>query len=239
MRPGRNAPSSLEDAAAHLRGSVGAARRGGESLHSIRAAERDILRRWAERQGRLFGEDPTLNLSRRSSHGEHTVSFDETELCWWKITHPGKAGVGAEFDFEPLPPFGINRVFARELLPSEYIERMILHNREFGDDVRLEGYLDAAEPSLIISQPDIAGTPATEEEMCHQMEAFGYHPLGRLQIGKAGSISFYHPNRRIALFDAHPGNFFRTGTLTIPIDGLMSEISNPAEHQWLMDQLQR
>lgn len=114
---------------------------------------------------------------------------------------------------------------------------MILHNREFGDDVRLEGFLDMPEPSLIISQPDIAGTPATEEEMCNQMEAFGYHPLGRLQIGKAGSISFYHTERRIALFDAHPGNFFRTGMLTIPIDGLMSEISNPAEHQWLMDQL--
>lgn len=70
MRPGRNAPSSLEDAAAHLRGSVVATRRGGESLHSVRAAERNILREWAERHGRLFGEDPTLNLSRRSSHGE-------------------------------------------------------------------------------------------------------------------------------------------------------------------------
>ena len=145
--------------------------------------------------------------------------------------------MGAEFDFEPLPPFRINRVFARELLPSEYLARMILHNREFGDDVRLEGFLDLPEPSLIISQPHIRGAPATKTEMCRQMEAFGYQLLAILPIGKAGSLSFYHPERRIALFDAHPGNFFRTATLTIPIDGLMAEISNPAEHQWLMEQL--
>ncbi|RYD38199.1 MAG: hypothetical protein EOP87_02015 [Verrucomicrobiaceae bacterium] len=216
---------------------MGATRRGGESLHSIRAAERAALREWANGEGRLFGEDPTLSLSRRSSHGEHTVAFDSDGLCWWKITHPGKAGVGAEFDFEPLPPFQITRVFARELLPSEYITRMILHNQEFGDDVRFEGFLDQPEPSLIISQPDIEGTPATKEDMSHQMEAFGYQPLGILPIGKAGSLSFYHPGRRIALFDAHPGNFFRTTKLTIPIDGLISEITHQAEHEWLVKHL--
>lgn len=216
---------------------MGATRRGGESLHSIRAAERDILREWASDQDRLFSEDPTLNLSRRSSHGEHTVAFDSDGSCWWKVTHPGKSGVGPEFDFEPLPPFHIHRVFARELLPSEYIARMILHNQEFGDDVRLEGFLDLPEPSLIVSQPNIKGTPATREDMCHQLEALGYQFLGIDPIGKAGSLSFYHPERRIALFDAHPGNFFRTSGLTIPIDGLISEITRQEEHEWLVRHL--
>lgn len=235
MRPGRNAPSSLEDASAHLQRSMGSARRGGESLFELRTSERAILRNWCQAHGCVFTEDPTLNLDGRRSHGEHSVAFDPANAIWWKTTHPGKAGVGAEFHYEAVPPFRITNVSARELLPSEYLSRMLLHNREFGDDVRFEGYLDAEQPSLIVSQPDIEGEPATAEDMIGQMLQFGYLSLGMLEIGKAGSISFYHPDRHIAVFDAHPGNFFRAGDITIPIDGIIAEIGSEAEHQWLLD----
>lgn len=133
-----------------------------------------------------------------------------------------------------LPSFSVTGIFARELLPSEYLARMLLHNREFGDDVRLEGYLDTSEPSLVISQPDIEGTPASADQMSEQLGKFGFQPLGNLRIGKNNSISFYDPQRRIAMFDAHPGNFFHTKTLTIPVDGIIEQIAAEAEHQWLL-----
>lgn len=234
MRSGRNAPSALEDAAANLRSGMAAARRGRESLPELRARERLLLREWAEGEGCLLQEDPTLRLQRRSSHGEHVVGFDPDSGIWWKTTHPGKAGVGAEFTYELLPPFLVSGINARELLPSEYLARLILHNREFGDDVRLEGYLDFDLPSLVVSQPDIDGTPATADQMVQQMRALGYRSLGNLQVGKKNSISFYDPERRIAMFDAHPGNFFHTNGLTIPIDGILAEIPTDAEHDWLL-----
>lgn len=214
---------------------MGTARRGRESLPELRAKERFLLREWAEAEDCIFREDPTLTLDRRSAHGEHVVAFDPSAMIWWKTTHPGKAGIGAEFDYEMLPPFSITGVFARELLPSEYLARMILQNREFSDDVRLEGYLDVTEPSIIVTQPNLKGQPATADQMSAQMRDFGYLPLGNLQIGKKNSISFYQPDRRIALFDAHPGNFFHANGMTIPIDGIITEITADAEHDWLLN----
>jgi hypothetical protein len=133
-----------------------------------------------------------------------------------------------------LPPFSVTGIFARELLPSEYIARMLLHNQEFSDDIRLEGYLDLLEPSLVISQPHIKGTPATADQMSEQMLQMGYLSLGALEVGRKNSISFYQPERRLAMFDAHPGNFFHTDGLTLPIDGIIAEITADAEHEWLM-----
>lgn len=216
---------------------MGPARRGRESLPELRTKERALLRAWAEAGDCIFNEDPTLTLDRRSAHGEHIVAFDPVAMIWWKTTHPGKAGIGAEFDYELLPPFSVIGIFARELLPSEYLARMILQNREFSDDVRLDGYLDAAEPSIIISQPNFKGQPATADQMSAQMRDFGYHSLGNLQIGKKNSISFYQPDRRIALFDAHPGNFFHANGMTIPIDGILAEITAEAEHHWLLQHI--
>ena len=216
---------------------MGAARRGRLSLPELRNREREILREWFIACGRVFPQDPTLSLQRYQVHGEHRVAFDPRSSCWWKSTHPGKCGVGVEFHYEDLPPFRITGVSARELLPSEYLERLILHNHEFGDDIRLEGYLDGPTPSLVISQPDIAGDPSTAAYMADQMLAMGYLSIPVLTVGKTGSISFYNPEKRIALFDAHPGNFFRTGFMTLPVDGIIVEIRDDAEHGWLLDRI--
>ena len=136
-----------------------------------------------------------------------------------------------------LPAFLVGGIFARELLPFEYLTRMILQNREFSDDVRVEGYLDASEPSLVISQPNLKGQPATADQMSAQMLHFGYLPLGNLEVGKKNSIFFYQPACRIAVFDAHPGNFFHENGMTIPIDGILAEITADAEHHWLLQHI--
>lgn len=235
--PGRNAARSLQDASTHLGAGMGAARRGRLSLLELRKREREILREWFIASGRVFEQDPTLKLERYQVHGEHRVAFDPKSSCWWKSTHPGKCGVGVEFHYEDFPPFRITGVSARELLPSEYLERLILHNHEFGDDFRLEGYLDGPAPSLVISQPDIVGDPATAADMVDQMLDMGYLTIPALSVGKPGSISFYHPEKRVGLFDAHPGNFFRTSFMTLPVDGIILKIRDDAEHRWLLDQI--
>lgn len=230
----RNAPDSLRDAAAFVRARLGAARPSRTSLPELRRIQREALRDWAEARGRSLGDDPTLKLGRRAAHGEHTVAFDSAGACWWKITHSGTCGVGAEFHFDELPPFEVIKISARELLPLEYLERLILHNEHFGDDVRLEGYLDLPRPRVVISQPDIVGAPASADKMTTQMADLGFRELPGISIGRTGSISFYQPDERIAVFDAHPGNFITSQGLCLPIDGLIQRIELPAEHDWLV-----
>jgi hypothetical protein len=116
--------------------------------------------------------------------------------------------------------------------------KMTQHNTEFGDEIRFEGYVDLEQPSLVVSQPDIAGTPATQDQMENQMKLLGFLPLPNARLGKPNSISFYHPKRGIALFDAHPGNFFQSAEATLPIDGIISHITQPTEHAWLMDRVE-
>jgi hypothetical protein len=231
--PGRNAPSSVEEAAAHLRASMGSARRGRHSLAELR--DREILKAWFDGQSRVFREDPTLSLDQRQAHGEHCVAFHPETMSWWKTTHPGKFGIGAEFHYDDLPPFAITTISARELLPSEYLERLILHNHEFGDDIRVEGYIDGPSPSLVISRPGIEGEPATADQMEQAMRSLGYLPVPGIHVGRSESISFYYVRKRIALFDAHPANFFYSDGMTLPVDGIILQINNDSEHQWLSD----
>lgn len=138
-----------------------------------------------------------------------------------------------------------------ESLPQlRAIERQILRtwafekDRLFQDDPTLKlerrqahGEHVVGFESLVVSQPDIAGAPASQEQMEKQMLLLGFRPLSGVRLGKPCSISFYHPERRIALFDAHPGNFFHTPGGTLPIDCILSNIQQPAEHAWLMDRV--
>jgi hypothetical protein len=65
----------------------------------------------------------------------------------------------------------------------------------------------------------------------------GYAPLDQVQLGRAGSLSFYQTERRIAFFDAHPGNFFTIGNVTLPVDGIILEVHHESEHLWLAERI--
>jgi hypothetical protein len=73
--------------------------------------------------------------------------------------------------------------------------------------------------------------------MDNQMRIMGYLPLNEISLGKPNSVSFYQPVRRIAVFDAHPGNFFAVYAATIPVDGILTKIQHPSEHAWLMERI--
>lgn len=101
------------------------------------------------------------------------------------------------------------------------------------------GDLNAAEPGITISPPHLSSQPPTVGQMAAPLRKFGFPPPGSLRIGNKNSISLDQPTRRIAMFDAHPGTFFHTAGLTIPIDGILAEITADAEHEWLRQQVSR
>ena len=98
--------------------------------------------------------------------------------------------------------------------PIGYLERWSLHNELFGDDVRFLGALVTdCGLRLIIQQPAIAGTPATDEEIKRFFLSSGWQ---RFIID--GNVAYFDPARRVVISDTHRGN------IILMDDGLLAPI---------------
>ena len=101
----------------------------------------------------------------------------------------------------------------------EYLSRQILQNRYFGDDIRLVAVINASgRPRILITQPHVAGEPATYDEI---QDWFGF--LGFVRLVCNGSIAWYLESENLLIADAHEGNVIKArthweGTVLLPID---------------------
>lgn len=139
--------------------------------------------------------------------------LDEASQRYFKATFPGRFG----FTVIALPELGLELVPAT---PLEYLERWLLQNSLFGDDVRLEGI--ASEDvglTVLISQPNITGDAATPDEIEAFMRQLWFQPLTGTSLGGPGALGFYRDLDEVAAFDAHPGNFVKDQAgVILPID---------------------
>ena len=98
--------------------------------------------------------------------------------------------------------------------PIAYLERWQLHNELFGDQVTFLGALQTEFGlRLMIRQPAIAGTPATDE----QIQQF-FIDAGWKRFEIEGNTAFFDVDRRIVISDAHRGN------IILMQDGLLAPI---------------
>lgn len=107
-------------------------------------------------------------------------------------------------------------------LPLEYLERLLLQNELFGDEVTFVGIGgERNQPTIITRQPDIPGDFAEIAEIIYLMtREFGFELLpARFSIGYANSLAFIRGD--IAVFDLRPANVVRTADgVIIPIDSI-------------------
>ncbi|KAB2638881.1 MAG: NAD-dependent DNA ligase LigA [Verrucomicrobia bacterium] len=106
-----------------------------------------------------------------------------------------------------LPP-----AFGAQSGALAYLTNLAAVNSLLGDDVRFHGVLETATgPSLVTSQPYIAGTQPTAAEVASWFESNGYHSTGHNR--------WKNPATGTEIADAHIGNLIKTddGEL-IPID---------------------
>lgn len=167
--------------------------------------ELGIFREHASRVG-LALPDPPAELSRPPDDegNEHQIWFQPEFRRFLKVTWP---------DF-----YGLKVVHRSEeeakASPIDYLERWQLHNELFGDEVRFLGVLEeAGSLRMVISQPAIAGEPATTAEI----EAF-FLRNGWLRFMVGGEVAFFDPERQVAVSDTHRGN------LVLMADGLLAPI---------------
>jgi hypothetical protein len=102
----------------------------------------------------------------------------------------------------------------RKSSPIAYLERWQLHNELFGDQVTFLGALQTESGlRLMIRQPAIAGTPATDEQIQQFFTDAGWK---RFEI--EGNTAFFDADRRVVISDTHRGN------IILMQDGLLAPI---------------
>lgn len=216
---------ALESALHDLRGGAGTVRPGAAQrpgdLDEVAREERFILTEWARRNGRIL--DAESHRTRVTGCGaEHAVFFDSSTQRYFKLTLEGGLTVGTDFRLGKRSQRWLGVPFVREATPREYLERLVLCNQVFGDDLRLEGVItDREPPSIVTSQPVIRGRETTREEIAAFHTRLGFQPVPGVVAGRHDSASFYRPDDRIAVFDAHGENLLTDGTQVAPIDVLV------------------
>ena len=117
-------------------------------------------------------------------------------------------------------------------LPGEYLDRLLLSNRVFDDDVKLVGITREPEGIVVITtQPTVVGDAASGDEMLAFFASRRFDLLPGFCAGYKGSLSFYRDLDQVAVFDAHPANFIRDRQgVILPIDGVVVAADDELAH---------
>jgi hypothetical protein len=202
--------------------------------------QREILVKWASDKGLALEAQDWLSR-KQQTHGEHHVFFDPDKQRYFKITHAGSnldvAGFAIAVGVDDIRMSRHSQrwmcvPYIRDATPFEYLERLIIFNRAFGDDIQIEGVIcNPGQIAIVTSQPLIRGKPASHKQVREAMHDLGFiqsdcPPLGRKNIT---SLSFYHPGEGIAVFDTHAANFLVNEGIVAPIDALITPMDDSLE----------
>lgn len=104
--------------------------------------------------------------------------------------------------------------------PAEYLTRLHIGNKAFGDDWRLEGVgFENGRLVVFTSQPTVVGEAASPAEIIAFMERRRLMLLNGVALGQSGALSFYRDLDQLAAFDAHPANVLKDEAgVILPID---------------------
>jgi len=231
--PGRVSRAAEGDSlrAAHRFLSGGAAAISGSAgeLYAERAtSEGRALWQWAKEAGCCLTPDEWLTRFKQDKHGgqEHRVWYAEDAGRYYKATHAGRYGWYAALDYrynkrtqEDEPYIGMG-----DATPLQYLDRLILQNDVFSDDIALEGmWLEADGLAILTSQRYISGKAAKPAEILEVLDTLGFERIPGLPANTEDCFSFYDRTARVAAFDAHTGNFIKAASRgkVVPIDLVM------------------
>lgn len=145
------------------------------------ADEQQRLRQWASNNGKL-----KQTLPQEHTRGsEHIVDFSKVEKTGrvFKATRPDShKGYGIALGS-----------YSQGATPSEYLDRVALHNRIFNDDVRLEHVVPVGSKlSIVTSQPMIEGREPSQDELDSMMHSKGFEHIGKGMYHHAGEGLLVH-----------------------------------------------
>jgi hypothetical protein len=188
--PVADARRTLESAADFTRGGGAPApdHDGDNATRSKRVeTERRRLIQWAKENGKLSPSNRRLPEFTRG--GEHGVFFSKAKRRYLKATLPERQrGYGIALGS-----------LTRGATPAEYLDRLLLQNQIFDDDIRLERIIpNNGKPIIVTSQPAIKGKPPTQIALDEMMTLKGYEKLA--------DGAYYDERNGLLIFDLFPRN---------------------------------
>ena len=210
------APSALRDAASHLRASLRADGAADGEDEDFERPEREwaSLIQWAEDQGLIL--PASFPAAEKEGGREHLVRFDSSAGLWWKYTHLSTAGKTVSWDLDGRP-------YMHNALPLQYLERLLLQNQVFGDEVQLRGLWNPSgyDWTLVSTQPHVVGEKVSLMELKKAFELVGFECLPWRGIGYADSLAFRKEG--FDVWDVHPANALVTSDgLPLPFDTVLT-----------------
>lgn len=172
----------------------------------VEVEQRQLIQ-WAQKNGKLGTSGRLPPIFARG--GEHQVYFQKHTRRYLKVTLlERKLGYGLALGSH-----------IQGATPSEYLDRLDLQNQIFQDDIRLERIVaNNGKPIIIISQPAIKGTKATQPALDDMMTGMGYEKLA--------DGAYYDEPNGLLIFDLVPRNAFQAADGQIyPIDPVIQRIT--------------
>ena len=205
-------------AANHLRESIGTDKR---SIAGAEASSRQagILAEWATTNGLMVDVEALAKLPKLSDDThEHHVALDEKNNLVIKQTWPGSFGNG--------PVKSDTGIWREHLTPLQYLERVELQNKVFGDTTKVIGF--AYYPDRFMRRPgglsivtsqhfvqigDEKNPTPSQKEIDKFMESRGFESIpGEVPLWRRASDG-------VLVMDARADNFIKTQSgAIIPID---------------------
>jgi hypothetical protein len=141
--------------------------------------------------------------------GEHDVYFHKRARRYFKATRTDRHwGYGIALGS-----------IVHGATPSEYLDRLLLQNSLFDDDIRLERIVPKHnKPIIITSQPAIKGVQAPQEAIDRLME--------RKEFRKVTDGAYYDQQCGLLVYDLFPRNAFLAADGDVyPIDPVIQRVS--------------
>ncbi len=121
-----------------------------------------------------------------------------------------------------VPIVAEGKLSVRKALPSEYLERLVLMNEFFLDDVKIEGILPNG--NFVTSQALLKGGEPTESEISKFLQALGWKRLPNNLMATA----WVHGLGELVMVDARPPNFKKTNSgEVLAIDLMLIKATGP------------
>ena len=116
--------------------------------------------------------------------------------------------------------------------PLEYLQRWRLSNQLFGDTAQIHGISSSVDGMhIIIRQPYVHGKFPTQEQIQKMLARYGFIMIPGFSLGAQRRTSYYHPIKRIGIFDAAEDNFILSSRMPVPIDVVPIKAGNLLHEQ--------
>jgi hypothetical protein len=84
---------------------------------------------------------------------------------------------------------------------------------------------------IIIRQPYVHGKFPTQEQIQKMLARYGFIMIPGFSLGAQRRTSYYHPIKRIGIFDAAEDNFILSSRMPVPIDVVPIKAGNLLHEQ--------